>query len=387
MRKLLLLTFCILAFLGLKAQVTISSSNYLHQADYNEMRNIDTVGIAVPDHGTNMEYDYTNLKGDSTVTIPFPAASDSKFPSANRFSYGLASFGGIPVKSKYYSEMNSSGVLRLGSYVIPISAGIGSLTGNPSDTLTFPGSYSVFPNPIFRLKFPMTYGDTWTSSGTFSTDFALTVQSFGLNNTPGKNIEHVTVLDSVVGWGTLRIPYGGGSSQPYDVLLVKNHETVQDSFFLGGSPAPPALLSAFGLQQGQMSSVNRYWFITPDHDGPILELKMSSDWSSAFESYYPDNDITTGILNNMTNNAFNVYPNPVNIDKIQMNLNKDSKGLWNITLTNSIGQTVKTVAINGQGQMNVQIALDENVYNGIYLMTVVDENGNVISRSKVIVNR
>ncbi|MDV7400435.1 hypothetical protein RZS08_53970, partial [Arthrospira platensis SPKY1] len=114
----------------------------------------------------------------------------------------------------------------------------------------------------------------------FPVNFNLTVSSFGLNNSPGQFVQYLEKKDSVVGSGDLIIPTLNGASIPYPILLVKSQTNVIDSVFLGGAPAPAALLMAFGLTQGSSYTDNYYYFYSPNFERPLMQLSMNSNWTA-----------------------------------------------------------------------------------------------------------
>lgn len=366
------------------AQLTLTSANTPHSPSYEDDRNIFT-NAGAPEHGESMEYDYSNIITSSSDVIPYMPAERSGFEGFTRFSYGSTLLGGIPLFSEYYTHKDATGIYRTGSYKLPQDVGLGTITGNDSDTLNFPGNNSIFENPAFDILYPASYGSTWESEFLFEVHFNLTVAAFGLNNVPGYRLQYCQQTDSVVGSGTLKLPGGSLGSFEYPVLLVKRSLNYIDSTFLGGAPAPEALLSAFGLTQGQASVSNTYYFYSPDFERPLLYFLMSSDWENVEFSYYSPKGIEHLSTNSLNATNSNIYPNPV-----------QSGSVLNVTL-NSVYEPAKIriISLNGTEILNETIAtthsesfsiqIPSSASNGIYICQILDQNGAIILNNMITI--
>jgi hypothetical protein len=202
----LLLLFCSVTS---KAQITITESDFAAiatQAFTGTTYNTSGGGEAaltalIPKNGANQTWDftggtYTATTGTNSEMLTYPGgaylADDPLFTSATNVlkltSPGLGSF-------YLFLRITPDGVWDLGS---TIDAGqFNQKTGHT------PG------NQI--LKFPLTYGDSWTSTYTETSGSGLTQTS-----------ETHVVTNTVDGWGTLVLP--GGISQP--ALRVMRRDTI-----------------------------------------------------------------------------------------------------------------------------------------------------------------
>lgn len=84
-------------------------------------------------------------------------------------------------------------------------------------------------------------------------------------------------------------------------------------------------------------------------------------------------DIITGIIENEINGSISLYPNPNN-GTFQLSLEGVDAGVYNVSVTNMIGQTIYSNPINVGGNYNGNIALS-NLENGVYFMEISSENG------------
>ena len=78
-----------------------------------------------------------------------------------------------------------------------------------------------------------------------------------MNNTPGQTKLTSSVNQEVIASGVANIK-GIGNKR---VLVIKNSYSDQSNYFLGGAPAPAALLSNLGITDGSIVTGTTYRFI------------------------------------------------------------------------------------------------------------------------------
>jgi hypothetical protein len=384
MKHVVTAAFLLTAFVG-HGQITLDQNNVPHSASYSDVRAMNSTGVTKPMHGANQLYDYSSLGKNSIDTIPYIPATRAGFTNSTRFNYGSSGLATFQLFSEYYTHKTNDGIFGTGSFKLPESFGIGSITSNATDSLIFPGSSSLFAQNAYDIKFPATYGSTWSANYMYTTEFALTVDAFGLNNTPGEQRQRITQVDTVVGWGQLKLPTGGGVSILYDVLLVKESLTTIDSVFLGGSPAPPQLLSGFGISQGQIGFVNQYNFYAANFERPLLIIEMSDTWQLAERSFHAATGLATIGLDEhaLVNNAL-VYPIPARVGAtLLFSVNAE---VQNATLSvyDAAGKLVAREIISefAQGELRWQVQSD--MPKGMYAYVLSLTSG-TLSSGKIVV--
>ncbi|TVR79141.1 MAG: T9SS C-terminal target domain-containing protein [Saprospirales bacterium] len=305
--------FTILCFSwSITAQITLDAENVIHQPDLLDVRSVAVGSIMVPEAGENNLYDYSNLNIVGIDTFIYFPADDPNFSNAIRYFTGSPSLGPISLTSDYYSGMSVEGKFNLGSYLRPQKETLVAFTGNLNDSINFTGTYSVFEEPDYLLKFPTTYGDSWSNRFVFNTETEITVNAFFLNEAPVLNKQICEREVQVVGWGEIILPLPeGGISAPYEVLLVRDQLTYLDSFFLGDDPAPLMLLDAFSLQQGGISSSNSYHFYGEGFDQPIFTIHMDSDFRQPLFASVRNSDLLSSVGETFARAETRVFPNPV----------------------------------------------------------------------------
>jgi hypothetical protein len=87
------------------------------------------------------------------------------------------------------------------------------------------------------------------------------------------------------------------------------------------------------------------------------------------------NITTTGIDNKVSANQLNVYPNPNN-GAFTMH----STMAGNYSITNELGQTIKSIQLNAANNYSINI---ENLQNGIYF--IIGINNNKVTKQKIVV--
>ena len=160
---------------------------------------------------------------------------------------------------------------------------------------------------------------------------------------------------------------------------------VADSFYLGDSPAPPALLSAFSLSQGELTYTNRYIFWSEKTKSPIASISFDDEFSAITNFVYNVNtDYPTSVENDVavSNNLF-VYPNPVN-NRINLNFDHLINQIIRITITDEIGNIVLSNEIN---TADASLELPNHIGNGTYIVSIYNLSGKLINTGKFIVSK
>ncbi len=260
--------------------VIITKDNFPRGGSFTDLGYFaDTNNMEAPSEGVNQVWDYSFLTPDSLVTqVHTDASNDPVFPDALNYIDNTINFNEFPVNGIQYEAIDEDGWYQQGRITEEVSYSITAISGGADDILRFPDREVPYGGRLNKLDFPVMYGKDWTQSQIENTEFELSVAAFGLNGVPGVNVRTVTENRSVVGEGKLIMPSEDGSpGLPMDVLLLKAEQTVMDSIFLGGAPAPAALLAAFGLTQGATTTAApRYIFYTPDFASNVLNVNPAS---------------------------------------------------------------------------------------------------------------
>ncbi len=348
--------------------------------------------IEIPQAGTNMVWDFSkySILGQEYSINRFMLPTDSFFENADikglDYWEALASDRGFNFDE--YQVLADNGYKTIGCSILQQEYSIGDLTGDPSDKIVFAEQNQLYDSPRFILPFPLEFGSAKESNFTKSANFYLTIAIPGISNTTFRKVAHISQKDTVIGWGTIYVPNifaPNGKSAAYNTLLVKRVTMVADSFYLGDSPAPPALLSAFSLSQGELTYTNRYIFWSEKTKSPIASISFDDEFSAITNFVYNVNtDYPTSVENDVavSNNLF-VYPNPVN-NRINLNFDHLINQIIRITITDEIGNIVLSNEIN---TADASLELPNHIGNGTYIVSIYNLSGKLINTGKFIVSK
>lgn len=222
--------------------------------------------VSIPVPGEDQTWDFSELDelgsavfGGSDFIVP----SNPVFPTATYFElfesfYAIADVESNTYEGEIFYELNDNGLFGLG------------LSQNQPAILNIPAigaviTYEPQPRPytgtskLPSVLFPVEYGDTpITTTGIIDTiNFTVDAAAFGLINTPGQLVYTDDERQEVIASGTANFK-GIGEKR---VLVVKSETTTTINYFLGGAPAPEALLSMLGATDGSVSTSTIYRFI------------------------------------------------------------------------------------------------------------------------------
>ncbi|MEX0813359.1 MAG: T9SS type A sorting domain-containing protein [Chitinophagales bacterium] len=388
--KNLISTFILSIALSMFAfgQVTITQDNFPRPIVFiDTFYSVSSPQNPLPSEGANQQWDYSNFPlTDMFGSEYFDASADVNFPNAHHKQELNISFQGFPLEGFQYFKFEANGWGLIGKHTNAVEYSLQAVS-SPNDTLYFPENIDVYTGEVNSLEFPATYQTNWSGTRYETTPFALTVSSFGLQNDPGERIRSISDNRDVVGYGKLIIPDDNGDpSSELDVLLIKSVQTVVDSYFLMGSPAPQQLLDAFQLTQGASSTSSAYLFYMPDYGKPIMRLGvngMGTGISSV--GFRPDaaRTKTTSLSELSFDNSLDIYPNPVNAGQsIMINFN---------TLVENAEISLMDIAGRKVHHDNINLAMEFTKFNvpdlspGVYILNVSAQNGALNKNSKILI--
>lgn len=330
MKKNLLYSLFFMLPLGAIAQITLNSSNAptLSVLTVNDTSNSLPLLATYPNMtaATNATWDLSTVPDSFEYVSPQGPASSATFPSATfvkSLQYNFSPTLTYKVTGMY--GVQSNGILLYGENIIRQALPLGSQTGNSNDSLVFPAQNVVYNTPATIVAFPSTYKTAWSTTPRYTTSFNLTIAAYALNNTPGQRVTYYTTKDSVIGWGKMRVKDKAGNATAYiDVLQMLSSQSGTDSFYLGGSPAPTALLTAFGLTQGQVTKRYSVSYLRSREFLPLVDAGYSDAALTSLKYIRLHRQrlpVPTSIISISKQNTLEVFPNPVRDHSLTVNLN------------------------------------------------------------------
>lgn len=376
MKKSLLVIVSLVASLYTQAQITLNSSSgpslsLCQMGDSFRRIKLNTIPTIAP--ATNATWDMT-VAGDSTRfwQLRDVYSSSSAFPNAGFYNKAHYNFAVLGYETSNIKNVTANGILMYGVHVDRQAISLASFTGSTTDSVVFPLQDVVYNTPDVELKYPMTMGTNWVAPIKYTTDFNLTVAAYSLNNTPGERRVELTINKSVVGWGKMKVNNESGVATDYmDVLMVKMVRVAKDSFYLAGSPAPGALLTAFGLTQGQVQVRSSYSFYRVGEYAPLLELVYEdSTFAKITRCDVHEDRLKPASVEAIDREEISIYPNPV----VGNSFNIKTGALDNMTgyeLYNTTGQLIQKGALPQNGK----VTLKEEYPTGNYFIKLQTSKG------------
>lgn len=389
MKKIFTFLFSICAITS-NGQITLNQSSFnssyigtdsTRRADSSSMSGVFPTITAT----ANGSWDLSTLNyTTSNYFRPRTTVSSSTFPSAAQATNMIYQINAtLAYNTNVIEAFTSNAYEFLGEQISRQSIPLVSLTGSATDSLVFLAQDVVYSNPKTEIKFPATMGTSWTGSYSFQTNFNLTIAAMSLNNTPCYRKTNYTYSNAIIGWGKVRVKNMAGMPTAYmNVLMIRRMESVNDSFYIGGSPAPASLLTAFGLSQGMVSNDYKDEFVRTSEITPIAGVAYKSttfaqnqiDYIEVHMNRLPNP--TTSLFNISKNNNFSLFPNPIANNQFTITTTDKTIKELQYDIININGQVVKTgIAFMNNG--NVTIQLDKANPSGIYYIRLQDNKRTV----------
>lgn len=317
---------------------------------------------------SNVTYDTTNIRSYYEGPFSDPAFPNATFYDTITYPVGAALSYGV----QEAGLLGANGFQFIGQKIPRQSFSLAPATGGANDSMTFPAQNITYSSPRTAIAFPATMGSSWNSNYSFTTNFNLTVAAYNLNNTPCQRKTMVSYTNNVIGWGTLRVKDSNGvATAPMNVLMVKTVMHQVDSFFLAGSPAPPQLLTPFGLSQGFKTDRYFYDFLRAGERMPLFSALYRDSTFSPLNVERMDVHVERltplGIASLDMQNGVKAYPNPVKGQTVNLEIEGHNGNLLSYTLMNMAGQVV------GQGTLTptagaAQLKAEALATPGIYYL-------------------
>jgi hypothetical protein len=373
--KKLLTCFVAASAISAQAQITLNQAGYTGTYVGADTIKRATAGQTYPSMApaTNVTWDLSTLNYPSGANLYYRMTfSGSAFPGASMYDsmyYPLA--GAVGYTFSKVSGIDANAYQYFGERLFRQGIPLGSFTSNPMDSVVVLAQDVVYSTPRKIIAFPATMGSTWTGSYNYSTNMTITVALAGYNAAPALRKTYVTYSDSVVGWGSMKVPtVSGGASGNMSVLMVRHREMQIDSFFINGSPAPSQILGALGLTQGQSSEENNVFFyrageITPLANVEYLNSTFAQSQIKQVETHSNRLAIAASIASVSRYGKVALYPNPLTGDQLAVSIEDKGVRTLQYDVMNINGQVIAKGDLNmnsGTGYMNMSNAKASGIY-------------------------
>ena len=391
--------YTLLAFIGLpllafsQSPFTITEDNFpLYDFQFLE-RTINPSGVNLTP-GANANWDFSTVHSTDTVFNPYYPETDPFYTDAGIDVY-LQDFkslnANLGYEIYYEYDFDETGVYEKGTYVDPQAYSLSAFTGNPADSLKFPFQKAVYSSARKMFQFPATYQSAWQSGGRRVVNFSLSVQAAGLNNTPCQHVYTLFRSDTIIGWGKMRVYSGGSPSIPYDVLIERVSQYAVDSFFVNGALAPAFLTAAFGITQGQQSSVNkRYVAYREGFSTPLAIFNYGANnyTTPTVVGFDIENLTPTTGVETPGGHTFStlMFPNPSSTGALTLQILGDVPSVSTYVIHDQQGRTVQSgTADLTAGLLHIQ--MNNQLPNGNYVLQVLSDKKQTLISEKFVLAR
>ncbi|KAA9333568.1 T9SS type A sorting domain-containing protein [Adhaeribacter soli] len=378
---------------GVQAQITLTSANVPVTAG-TRIENQGDLSTPVPTRGANQTWNYGNMALTGSGNIPYNNSVNAQFPGAIEKPAAGELVPGWVYYYQAYLKGTSTNFGVVGHEVKLQRYSLAQFTGGANDSLIFQAQSYTLPATDTYLQFPATINSGWQTTHKHILNAQITVAMAMLNKAPMQRRSYVTLTDSVVGWGSMRVPVaslaGPYPSAPYQALMIKRVEVAVDSFYLNGAPASPLLLGPLGVTQGQIRRNNKYKFYRENAMQPLMVFDFGDNNFTTPQFIVSDNSVSIVGATTKEQAAklpVQLYPNPTNSSTLTLAFAKPETGNWQLRLTDITGRETFVQTIKNAGAIKQTLALPAQLKNGLYSWQLLDQNGAVRNAGKLNVIR
>ena len=379
MKSKFLLLFVILVSLNAKAQITISTQALKANDTIIGLFATKAAIATIPAFkaGGNQTWDFSALAFNATPSsFRFAPQANANYPTATTATPSNAVLGPISIPATRYYEKSASGLKILGFSNLAIKSSLLTITGSAKDTLYIPAA--AFQYTDNQYEYPIKYNDEVEDEWLIKRNYNLSVAAFGLNKTPGQVRTSFVSSKSVDGWGKVVLPdfKNKGKKVTYATLLQGTQRTSVDSVFLGGAPAPQALMQAFGLVQGQEETTLELSFLVPGFKEFAVNAEVDENFKPTYLLVSQEAGFVGGALvgakDAVEQIETNVFPNPSANGNFTLNFEKPSVKDWSVKIYDISGREINQNVVSGFGKINQNINIVTG--KGIYFYALFNEN-------------
>lgn len=368
-------------------QLTLTQSNMPAPPATVSIQDMSSQVTTGPSMGSSQTWDYSSLTAGTATGNTFVLGGDANFPSAQFYTTqnlkNLTSALGYYFNAYY--DITANGAEMVGIYVPAQNYGIGALTGTATDTLYVLANTITFASPRGIINFPATANSSWASSVRSVVNMTINSPGSGLSNTPMEHEFYWDRSDTIIGWGTLILPPQSGYHNSVSALQDQIVQFCQDSFYLGGSPAPSAITTAFGVVQGQKSgpSYNRISFYSAENFNYQMMFAYDTTFTNVLAVYMNTALPAQGAGINEVSAAdwSSACPNPMNGHSFDIHMSADAV-VSAVSIMDLSGREVDHINVsNNAGTVRVQT--DHTLSDGIYIYSVTGNDGSLLAKGRI----
>lgn len=341
------------------AQPILTQNNFvIAYTDSVEYNIADTNTVVNTTVGANVVFNYTTLKGYGMIQKAYylnPAVTPgaSSFPTAT-----LSEKSDASNENYTYSTSSADSVTNLGFIADIIDFGLTTAKYNT--------------NPEITMKFPFTYGDSFTDP--YSGSFSAVVSGFTVTTNAAGSVD--VVADA---WGRLDLP---NSLSIDSVLRVKRVEyLITDPIVIPLSPTiPPITVQAtiINYYKPSISKAPILSFVEGSYSQNGTVIQENSTVLSKFPIIISVDELDL-------EKNIELYPNPSNNNTTNLSILLDQPADVEVEILNTLGQTIQLIAskkfVSGKNTLKIDTS---KLKSGIYFVSVSINKSNKIIKKLIV---
>ena len=324
----------------------------------------------------NGTWDLASIINDTSLQI-IKHVPDAVYQFADSTIFQIA---GYNYTGYVRSSITSIGMVQYGISIPGRAFDLFPMTSGTYDSIYVDSQIVTYTTPNYKLRFPATYMDSWTSNYYSDFNFHITKEFDTLVYAPGKIRTYKNEIDSVIGWGELRVKdVNGFPSSYFNVLQVQSITYKTDSILMEKAYKNHLIGLVVRVIQGQRDTTCRQLFYRSGEVEPfaIITFKDASFMTPIKLETHLGN-MVNALPDINKNREIKLSPNPLSGSSLRVCLPKS--GIWTFSITDINGQNVLLKKIT-LAENTTTIQLPSHLSQGIYLMQCIDDRLNVYSNS------
>jgi hypothetical protein len=298
-----------------------------------------------------------------------------EFADSNLYSFNIFQFQG-----NVQSSITSTGLIQYGVNIPWVGYSLSALgiSIDPRDSFVVNAQNDTFSSSRKVILFPATYNSTWSSAYHSDFSYIFSDSSFNFNHAHGVIRSYITEVDTVKGYGIMRVKnLTGGTSSYFNVLQVQTTVVTIDSFFLNDSlPSLTfmGLLNYLGFTQGQADTTFTQYYYRTGEVTPFAQVSYNNASYShpVGAATHIQRLVNEGVANVANDNKVSVYPNPVSGGEVYINLPAVSAA-WSYELLDINGKVIQAGDLKANNT-NAEFTLISSITPGNYYLRLNNNN-------------
>lgn len=370
MKQILLALSCSLFATQAFAQITLDVANArTNPTGIDTLHNAQISGAPALNTGANVLWDFSTATYNTNLNFsPFSTVTTNP-PATHGVMVNFDLSSGYPYTTQSLFSVTAAGMQAHGETITRQAFKLPS--PGPNDSIIVNAQTISYSSAKKVIAYPATFNSTWSSDFTYNMAMTLNYPPF-YNFAPSERKSHVKSSSSVVGWGRAKAKdLANKVSNEMSVLLVQTADTVTDSFFINGTPAPPQALTPLGLTQGQKTALFQRNLYRVNEVTPLVSITYTSGTYSTPQdiNVHRQRLVPASVKDLNLDSKVKLYPNPVSGKEVTLEIADAKAGNWTYEITNITGQKVGAAQLNMQSG-KATINLSQDAQPGIYFISL-----------------